>query len=665
MTDLPEGFVLEGAVKVTSGPPVPEGFVIEDGPNAPTVEQSDEMGAEVSDTAVASLADDPRARMRYFAKERFPDDPNAVKRYGMVGGQIVYRGEDGKIYAEVPNTDSFTGYARQAASTVGPSIPMVTGAVGGVATIPVYGGVPGAMLGAMGGQAAREGLANVLMDQEVDVGRVATEGALEAGGQAVGFFIAKGLSKALATKAARQVDEYVRRAGMDAVDALKKAADDFGIKLTPAELTGAPRLRGEQKALSALPDSAGVMEGFYVNRGRAANEAVEGELKALSPVDDIEDAGAMLRDKAGEAMGAAKAQRAMRGSPAYQQAFAEAGPVDVAPVTDVIQSKMATAGRTTRRYLNVIKKELDAVGKEGGSLEALQNRVKEEIDNQIGTAIRQGNGKSAAALQDVKSSLLDTMDAASPKFKAARQQWGDLSEDVTRAQGGALAEIAKMGDTRLKDVSRKLLTSGPSTIRDARARIVKLENGQEAWDAIARAYLEDAFDRAGKVAMSNVSKPQAAEASRSLRWWAEAFGDKRQQARLRAALSPDQFKSLRKLMDVLEATGRAMDFNSDTAFKQEVISDLRRQAGGGIIGNVNLLAVLRKMEGAYRDYRFGRNVGDLAEAITSRDAIQELKNVQKMSPKSKRAIIAAAHALGLTVRGDDSEEIPIDQPQGQ
>ena len=194
---------------------------------------------------------------------------------------------------------------------------------------------------------------------------------------------------------------------------------------------------------------------------------------------------------------------------------------------------------------------------------------------------------------------------------------------------------------------------------------MKLENGQEAWDAIARAYLEDAFDRAGKVAMSNVSKPQAAEASRSLRWWAEAFGDKRQQARLRAALSPDQFKSLRKLMDVLEATGRAMDFNSDTAFKQEVISDLRRQAGGGIIGNVNLLAVLRKMEGAYRDYRFGRNVGDLAEAITSRDAIQELKNVQKMSPKSKRAIIAAAHALGLTVRGDDSEEIPIDQPQGQ
>ena len=93
MTDLPEGFVLEGAVKVTSGPPVPEGFVIEDGPNAPTVEQSDEMGAEVSDTAVASLADDPRARMRYFAKERFPDDPNAVKRYGMVGGQIVYREE--------------------------------------------------------------------------------------------------------------------------------------------------------------------------------------------------------------------------------------------------------------------------------------------------------------------------------------------------------------------------------------------------------------------------------------------------------------------------------------------------------------------------------------------------------------------------------------------
>jgi hypothetical protein len=59
---------------------------------------------------------------------------------------------------------------------------------------------------------------------------------------------------------------------------------------------------------------------------------------------------------------------------------------------------------------------------------------------------------------------------------------------------------------------------------------------------------------------------------------------------IKAALNPKQFKSLNELMDVLQATGRAMKGQSITATRQQGIKQLESEAAGPILSKVSDVA---------------------------------------------------------------------------
>jgi hypothetical protein len=634
----------------TTGDPGPRQF-----PGPRQVSQDPAGAAGILDVGIASLASDPQAQIRYFAQKRgIP-----VERYGIANDQIVYVDDAGKLQAEVPEGGGITGLARRAAQGAGMTLPAAGGLAGGLLTLPVAGGAPGAFGGAAAGQALREGIAANVMGQDVSPLRIATEGAFELGGQVTGLLISKGVSRALASNAAKKVQAYVKQGGMTAVDALKKTADELGVTLTPAELTNLPALRGEQKALSGLAQSAETMQDFYQRRATQQIDPLMARyFENLSPVDSGEVAGELARGKAKDAMDAARMRRVGLGSPAYRDAFANSGPMDLQPIVDLIDTKMGTAGATTRGYLNAVRKELYELPAEGAekgaepvlrtSLESIQNAVKEELDNQIGAAVRANHRKAAAALEDVKSELLKTLDASSPQYKAAREQWGDLSRDVNAAEGGVLANVAKTGDLGTKDVARTIMKQGPRAIADARTRMLSQEGGEDAWNATLRSYLEDAFEKAGK---EYASRPNTAKPLQGPKFFSAVFGDEASRARLRAAMSDGQWRGFKSIMDVLEATGRAIDLNSDTAFKQEAIKNLRQSAPGAL-SKIKYVStdVLKDLGGAYQDFRFGKNVDRLAKAITSPDSLKALQDVYLLADTHPRKIIAVTQALGFAGR---------------
>ena len=87
------------------------------------------QGAGFFTTMRASLAPNVEDQIKRFAAARFPDVPlsEAVKRYGVLDGEIVYADERGNIAREVPSIaggsgvlDTFRRVGQQAAAAVGP-----------------------------------------------------------------------------------------------------------------------------------------------------------------------------------------------------------------------------------------------------------------------------------------------------------------------------------------------------------------------------------------------------------------------------------------------------------------------------------------------------------------------------------------------------------------
>lgn len=132
--------------------------------------------ASMGDEAVASLPEDPQAKMKFLAKALFPgmSPAAALTRMGMTReGDIYYIEDSGKAYYAEPRFDpisspwqTFRALPNEAASAFGPSLPVIGATAGALLTAP-EGGIGGGMLGAAGGEQARQSLANWLAGDDI------------------------------------------------------------------------------------------------------------------------------------------------------------------------------------------------------------------------------------------------------------------------------------------------------------------------------------------------------------------------------------------------------------------------------------------------------------------------------------------------------------------
>ena len=630
------------------------------------VSQDTAGAADISDVAAASLANEPKAQIRFYAEQmNIPED-----RFGIVGGQIAYATEDGTLQAVDP------GLLRGAAKAVGPAIPAVVGAVGSVlgaaATAPtgpgaIAGMAGGGVLGASAGQLAREGVAKAFIgDQEMSAARVAGEGAIDLAATVAGLGIGKGLTKAAASRAGKEFAKAMKGGAQSTADALAKTLKivnkryGTNIKLTPAELSNAAMLRTQQIALGNDPKVGQQLEDFAVARGRDSEKAMMQYLMELSPQADRDAAGEGFRDAAQKGLDAIKRDRVSKGSPIYQKAFKEsdeAGGVDISPVLVEIDRKLAKYP-PAKEILEDIHGSLMPNGQPVRNLEYIQDNVKEQLDDAIAAATRAGKGKLAGRLNSVRKVLLDTLDEQVPTFKEARALWGDLSAPITRAQGGALPSLAKKTQKDFEYLGARFFNSAsPAEIARAKKNMLgslqegsaRYREGLDAWNAALRGYLETTWEQAGRVYKSSIGRQDIGKAAQPASFWATLKGNPAQQSRLKAAMDPMQYRAFENLMDVFEATGRALNFNSTTA--AQTLGNESIKAGGitqATTANVvDPIGIFRSMRGGVQNFFDGKNAQLLTDIITNADSVKVLLKVGARSTTRDRAALLVMKALNL------------------
>jgi hypothetical protein len=611
--------------------------------------------ASVSTSFMGGIPTDKKAAINYFAKARgiSPD------RYAVIGGDIAYQGDDGRFYKEVVGAGSKAAYYAPDVAEMAPDIAT------GILSAPLMLAGPPGVAGAVGltsGVSAlsnyvRQKIAGATAGQEVDPSQVAISGGLSLLGTAAPVGV-----KAFKE---RRLARDIAQVNPAETAALRQQASKYGIPLTGAELSNLPSLKSTQKVLGNVPESSAQMEKFYRGRETKVQSAVDDYLSSLSKVEDASVAGNRgLQALEVQKQNLTQAREAAT-DPIYKQAFAESVPVNTAPVLSEIDSMLKTQPPTGKAagYLRKVKDllqrpEIDVDGNElktfrpEDRLPNLQN-AKFEIDSMFSEDAFTSLDKSVQGkLTSIKNNLLDKMSAENPAYREANKQFELLSQPLNefneRITGVSLSQMSK---DNLKNFANRIFENpSPNTIRYAKDQITS-GGGEEAWNAVTRAYLEEQWQLAKKPARSQ----QGQKLDVGNAWQNVLMGDQKQQKALQVALGKDKFEGLRDLSQVLEAAGRVKKLGSDTAFNQLITEELIKNPPV-----TNVITGAARATGYALDFtNYGKKITDwaikkdaannaekLADIITSPNAVDQLKQLKRMSPTSARFWAGLGQVLG-------------------
>lgn len=610
--------------------------------------------------AKMSLGTTREAQRQFVARQMFPtlSDDERKKRVFFQNDEMVVR-QGNRLIRVVPEGWGLNDLGRQAAASAADTGEALAAAGGGLLTLPVAAGIPGAILSAMGARAGRQGLSEQVIGQQYTplekAGEIGSAGVLGAAAEAGGAALSRGVQR-LASRAIPEVRRLadVAKASLNNVKTrdLVKAAEKFGITLTPAEISRSGELAVRQRVLQNLPKSAEIIQDFLRIRDDQTATAVADFLKTISPEGSTAMAGRMTRDAAQSAIEQANAARAAQASPLYQRAFQSGAQVDLAPVLATLDEQIGKTAGSMKAALQSIRKEMvDAKGAPRGDLEYLHN-LKMEIDDKLGKyGTEDSLGKTAKRkVLEVKDALLAQMDDASPDYQQARRIFEQGSPAVSELQHGIVGKLAGSRDVsssghwgvdNLAATIFRPQAVDPVTVRAARDAIEAAD--PEAWRAIVRSHLQNVFE--------NMAETRAAGLA-GARFSKAVFGSPRRRAILYQAMTPDQYANLKALMDVLDATGRVFrSGESITAFAGEAMKDFAKEAAGPIprvFGAVTSpLDVGKSLTNWWTEVQMGRHAQQIAEAITSPQGMKALRKIRTLSPTSRKAVTGVATLLGF------------------
>ncbi len=253
-------------------------------------------------------------------------------------------------------------------------------------------------------------------------------GGLYGGAKMLGY-----LGSLLRSNAKRGMDYLRSKLGDEAADAMIKEAQNSGRSL--AEVADDKALRAIQMARQNTEDAADIVSG-----NARKIEAASGD-KSRALIDEA------LGSRGGfETVQELEAQAKKEAAPLWE---------DLNKKGDLAKPAQAQGKATTSKLANYVK-ENDLIQREIGKIrkDATLSRevreaadtdfrvlqaVKENIDDQISVAKRQGEDKLVRRLVEQKNELLNRMDEVAPEYKQARQIYEDekqferavkLSEDV-------------------------------------------------------------------------------------------------------------------------------------------------------------------------------------------------------------------------------------------
>lgn len=606
------------------------------------------MAAGAGTTFMAGVPTDKMAAVRYFAKQRgIPES-----RYQIIDGDIAYQADDGKFYKEVVGALPTAAYYAPDVAEMVPDI------LAGVITAPLTLAGPlgvGTSATITGGTAAaanllRQQLGGLIGGQEVNPTEVALSGGLSFLGETAPA-IRKGFVE-------RRTAKDIAQMNVPLVQSLRAKAGQLNVPLTPAEITGLASLMAQQKVMTNIPESQVKLQQFYKEREKKVGKAVDDYLNSISSVKDQAQAGSM----GFEALEARKQQlieeRKAATEPIYKSAFEASVPVDTSPVISKIDSFLKTqpangrAASYLKKMKSLFEREVPALDEAGQEItkKGIENRlpvlqnIKFELDAMFNEdAFKSLDTKIQGNLAEVKNTLLEQMGKDNPDYIAANAEFERLSAPLNefnqRVTGSSLLQMSR---DNLKNFSRRIFDNpSPETVRYAKEQIIKGENGgQEAWNAVVRSYLEDAWNAARRPAKTQ----QGDKFDTGNTWQNILLGDQKSKAAIRTALDKDAYIALRDLAQVLEAAGRVKKLGSDTAFNQLITEELMKNPPmtsvttgvARVVGGIKLDQPVKFISDWAIRRDASANADQIANIITSPDGMARLKELRQMSPTSAR-----------------------------
>lgn len=626
-------------------------------------------GASAFTALKAGVPTDQKAAIKIFAEARgIPES-----RYRVVGDEIVYQANDGQFYKEIPSvfTKPMTaaGYYAPDVLEAAPDIaagimtsPMLLGGPMGVAgSAAITGGV------AAGTNAIRQSLAGLLGDQEFSGTDVATQGLISGGMQLLPFGVGKYIE--------RNIAKDISKVNTKEVADLTQKAKDLGIQLTPAELTNLPSLKSQQKVLGNIVESADTIGDFYLQRYKEqVQPAVNNFLDKISKVDDPMTAGYRGQKALKDRVVQLEQAREEGSAPLYRAAFERSVPVDVSSIVKDIDAMLKIAKgdelKALQRIKNNLYREKPSFNAQGDEvmvktfedrLPALQ-RAKFDIDKMFKEeSFSSMDNVIQSEVTNIKNRLIQSMGKDNPMYLEANKAFEELSQPLNdfaeRRAGQSLTAISK---DNLNDLANRLFNNAsPQTVRYTRQQIQAVS--PEAWNDVTRAYLQTQWEKSMKPRIG--AKEPRIDAGAD--WKTILMGDSKSQKALLEALGPQQFQALSNLTQVLEAAGRVKKLGSDTAFNQRALKEMEDNAPSAMAafarivgGTISPQDYGKFLKNWATERAFSKNAEQLANVITSKDGMNRLRELRKMSPTTPKFISGLAQLaadygmIGSTLQED-------------
>jgi len=618
-------------------------------PTLPIDDPSNVHGDDPAPLGAAFLSgfvEDPKKKIELFARSRFPKLPleEAVKRYGIVGDNIVYIDDDGRIQKELSGVN-------KVARAVGEYGLPFAGAAVGVAAGPV-----GSAIGGAGGMGWRKNIGTMLGDTQdpwQNTKDMAIEGAVDLAGAKAGQLFA---DKFVNRSVARDISHF------DPTDAQKiiDLGRQYGITVTPAEATRLGSLVSQQTRLGMGFDEAGdIVREFY--RKRAAQEGVAIE-QFIGRGPSSSETGANAKQAALDAIEAAKESRRRAASPLYKRWVRNDVLVDEQRFNDLLSDP--DSGPLLKEYIRRVKadKALGVSEHNDRALSVIQEVQAELRDEARYLKTQMGRKNRPFKMDEARKKLLKLVDEQYPEYATARRAYAGESPRVSRLEKGIEGTLSRVKDDKLHTVAKRIFSqdeAGPETVRRARL-MFSVKGKQQEWDDLVNTWLRYNWEK------QRITS-DAYNISRAGNWKAAVYGSENARTMMKEALGPQRFGQFEELMEVLEATARVPKGQSMTEPAQQAA---RAEASAAAPFATKMEGFgFRGVRNWWIDKRVDKWRTELAKVITNQnamDTIGQLRALKSINPSDpgvyELAFLALSQAgvegLEGAVEGYQPDQLP-------
>ena len=451
-----------------------------------------------------TFVDDPVSKAKIYAKARGIPIPEIATRYRLTqDNDIEFRTNEGQWQRETP--EIFSGMSAEMVANIVGHPSTYLGTAGAAVA-----GPKGAVLGAMGGEAARKAIGRFAYDEPqtiagnlIDIG---LEGLLALGGEFVGKVINSSVNRYLTRKGPR----ILKRAGAEIhggqlqpadharAEYLKQLAEKHGITLLPHQLYDKANMTDMWIYLRKHPLTANAIQKFDDALENETHRAIEGYIGQMGGYAEESFAmGTKLKSAATDAIKDVEEARKAAARPYYEAAKDETPIADIDRLKQELrfnEEKIAKGGPAKQPDVKTMVSEIQASGSavptmqiNGEDKKAYASRIAKDYQRIIGKDIPMVAPKGGPDIDQIRrrneqiKSIIAGAEPPDDFFPLpTRKPQADVPE--------AIAEIDRlMAETVPDDPSHKALKKIKTMITDAQGSVRKLDRiKRSAMDSVLR-----------------------------------------------------------------------------------------------------------------------------------------------------------------------------------